>query len=164
MTIPKAELKAAVAGATTAAMVQRNLGDRYGGATFCTDSTICLYWITQDDRPLQTGVRNAVTEIRRFSDTKDWFHITTEKNVADLGTRPALVAEIAPGSAWQIGQPWMAMPRDKMPLMSAARGYAHGRGKAACGDRIAEQGRVGTQAEHHVLRGQCQVRAQQLPG
>jgi hypothetical protein len=32
--------------------------------TFCTDSTICLYWITQDDRPLQTGVRNAVTEIR----------------------------------------------------------------------------------------------------
>ncbi len=101
MTIPKA----AVAGATTAAMVQRNLGDRYGGATFCTDSTICLYWITQDDRPLQTGVRNAVTVIRRFSDTMDWFHITTEKNVADLGTRPALVAEIAPGSAWQIGQP-----------------------------------------------------------
>jgi hypothetical protein len=99
MTIPKAELKAAVAGATTAAMVRRNLGDRYGGDTFCTDSTICLYWITQDDRPLQTGVRNAVSEIRRFSDTKDWFHITTEKNVADLGTRPALVAEIAPGSA-----------------------------------------------------------------
>ncbi len=30
------------------------------------------------------------------------------------------MAEIAPGSAWQIGQPWMAMPRDKMPLMSAA--------------------------------------------
>ncbi len=61
------ELKAAVAGATTAAMVRRNLEDRYGGATFCTDSTICLYWITQGDRPLQTGVRNAVTEIRRFS-------------------------------------------------------------------------------------------------
>jgi len=120
MTIPKAELKAAVAGATTAAMVKRNLGDRYGGATYCTDSTICLYWITQDDRPLQTGVRNAVTEIRRFSDTKDWFHITTDKNVADLGTRPALVAEIGPGSTWQIGQPWMNMPKHKMPIMSAA--------------------------------------------
>jgi hypothetical protein len=65
-------------------MVRRNLGDRYGGATFCTYSTICLYWITQD-RPLQTGVRNTVMEIRRFSDTKDSFHITTEKNVADLG-------------------------------------------------------------------------------
>jgi hypothetical protein len=43
MTIPKAELKAVVASATTAAMVRRNLGDRYGSATFCTDSTICLY-------------------------------------------------------------------------------------------------------------------------
>ena len=42
MTIPKAELKAAVADATTAAMVRRNLGGRYGGATFCTDFKICL--------------------------------------------------------------------------------------------------------------------------
>jgi hypothetical protein len=33
-------------------------------------------------------------EISGFSDTKDWFHITTEKNVADLGTRPALLAKI----------------------------------------------------------------------
>ncbi len=66
-------------------MVRRNLVDRYGSATFCTYSTICLYWITQDDRPLQMGVRNSVMEIRRFSDTKDSFHITTEKNVADLG-------------------------------------------------------------------------------
>jgi hypothetical protein len=79
MTIPKAELKAPVTGGTTATMVRRDLGDRYGGATFCADSTICLYWITQDDRPLQTGVRNAVTEIRRFSDTKDWFHITLRR-------------------------------------------------------------------------------------
>ncbi len=30
------------------------------------------------------------------------------------------MAEIAPGSAWQIGQPWMTMPHEKMPLMSAA--------------------------------------------
>jgi len=120
MTIPKAELKSAVAGATTASVVQRNFGDRCSGVTFVTDSTICLYWITQDDRPLQVGVRNAVCEIRRFSDVGDWFHITTEKNVADLGTRPASVEEIAPGSAWHEGQPWMWLPRAEMPIRSAA--------------------------------------------
>jgi hypothetical protein len=72
-TIPKAELKAAVAGAVTASMVKRNLADQYTRSTFVTDSTICLYWVTQDDRPLQVGVRNAIAEVRRFSDTKDWF-------------------------------------------------------------------------------------------
>ena len=120
MTIPKAELKAAVAGAVTASMVKRNLADQYTRSTFVTDSTICLYWVTQDDRPLQVGVRNAVAEVRRFSDSKDWFHITTEKNVADLGTRPAQVEEIGPGSGWQEGQPWMWLPRDEMPMKSAA--------------------------------------------
>jgi hypothetical protein len=120
MTIPKAELKAAVAGAVTANMVKRNLADQYTRSTFVTDSTICLYWVTQDDRPLQVGVRNAVSEIRRFSDTKDWFHTTTEKNVADLGTRPAQVEEIGPGSSWQEGQPWMWLPREQMPIKSAA--------------------------------------------
>ena len=120
MTIPKAELKSAVAAATTASVVQRNFGDRCCGVTFVTDSTICLYWITQDDRPLQVGVRNAVCEIRRFSDVGDWFHVTTEKNVADLGTRPASVAEIVPGSAWQVGQPWMWLSRGEMPIRSAA--------------------------------------------
>ena len=120
MTIPKAELKSAVAAATTANVVQRNFGDRCSGVTFVTDSTICLYWITQDDRPLQVGVRNAVCEIRRFSDAGDWFHITTEKNVADLGTRPASVAEIMPGTAWHVGQPWMWLPRAEMPIKSAA--------------------------------------------
>jgi hypothetical protein len=63
MTIPKAELKVAVAEATTAAMVRRNLGDRYGGVTYCINSTICLHWITQDNCLLQNGVRNNVMEI-----------------------------------------------------------------------------------------------------
>jgi hypothetical protein len=41
-------------------------------------------------------------------------------NVADLGTRPASVAEIAPDSTWQQGQDWMRLPRTQMPLRTAA--------------------------------------------
>jgi hypothetical protein len=117
MTIPKAELKVAVAEATTAATVRRNLGDRYGGATYSINSTICLHWITQDDCLLQNGVRNAVVQIRRFSDTKDWLHITYDKNVTDLGPKLTLVAEIGLGLPCQIGQLGMTLPCYKMPLM-----------------------------------------------
>lgn len=121
LTIPKAELRSAVAAAVLANVVKSNLGDKLLRATYVTDSTVCLYWITQDDRPLQLGVRNAVSEIRRLSDPADWHHVDTELNVADLGTRPASVEALAAGSTWQDGQPWMKLPREKMPIKTAAQ-------------------------------------------
>lgn len=120
LTIPKAELKSAVAGAVTASVVSRNLADQYAGITFVTDSTICLFWITQDDRPLQSGVRNAVAGIRRFTGTNDWFHFETANNVADIGTRRAVAADIEDNSAWQWGLPWMQLPKGEMPTRTAA--------------------------------------------
>jgi hypothetical protein len=43
LTIPKAELKAAVAGAVSASVVKRNLGDKFAGQIFAIDSTVALY-------------------------------------------------------------------------------------------------------------------------
>ena len=121
LTIPKAEMKSAVTAAVLANVVRNNLGDRCKSTIYVTDSTICLFWITQDDRPLQLGVRNAVLEIRRFSDPADWFHIDTDMNVADLGTRPATVQQLAAGSEWQSGQGWMRLPKDQLPVRTAAQ-------------------------------------------
>jgi hypothetical protein len=47
--------------------VKRNLGDKFAGQIFAIDSTVALYWISQENKPLQVGVRNAVAEVRRFS-------------------------------------------------------------------------------------------------
>ena len=120
LTIPKAELKSAVAGAVTASVVRRNLGDLYAGSMFVTDSTICLFWISQDDRPLQVGVRNAVAEIWRFSEPGEWYHVVSELNIADLGTREAQVHEVGLDSDWQNGHRWMQLPRDQLPVKTAA--------------------------------------------
>jgi hypothetical protein len=120
LTVPKAELKSAMVGAVTASVVRRNLGSLYSGTTFVTDSTICLYWISQDDRPLQVGVRNAVCEVRRFSEVADWHHVDTDQNIADLGTRKAEVGDITTGSEWQDGKEWMRLPRAQMPIKTAA--------------------------------------------
>jgi hypothetical protein len=46
LTIPKAEMKAAVAGATSASVVKRYLGDKFAGQIFATNSTVCLFWIS----------------------------------------------------------------------------------------------------------------------
>jgi hypothetical protein len=99
LTIPKAEMKAAVAGATSASVVKRNLGEKFTGQIFATDSTVVLYWISQESKPLQVGVRNAVAEVWRFSTIQEWRQVSTNSNVANIGTRPAAVAEILPGCA-----------------------------------------------------------------
>lgn len=115
-TIPRAELKAATMGAVLTHTVKVNFGEQFKNSIFVTDSTVALYWINQDQRPLQVAVRNAVIEIRRFSLVEHWFHIETHLNIADLGTRTAEVADIAPDGEWQNGKHWMRMEREEMPL------------------------------------------------
>ncbi len=119
LTIPKAELKAAVARAVSTSVVKRNLGEKFAGQIFAIDSTVALYWISQESKPLQVGVRNAVAEVRRFSTIQEWRHVSTSCNVADIGTRPAAVAEVMPGCAWQEGYDWMTLPIEEMPLQTA---------------------------------------------
>ena len=117
-TIPRGELKAAVAGCILGHVIKANFGDYFQDILYVTDSTIILHWISQDERPMQVGVRNSVIEIRRFSLKTSWFHIETELNIADLGTRGATVEDIHEKSEWQNGKQWMSTRRDDMPIKS----------------------------------------------
>ena len=118
-TIPKAELKGAVMGASLSHVARANLGPVLDQSLYVTDSSIVLYWIKQDQRPLHTGVRNGVVEINRFSDPTKWFHIDSELNIADLGTRYCEVSEMNPGSSWQKGPGWMQLEEENMPIRTA---------------------------------------------
>ena len=115
-TIPRGELKAAVVGSILGHVVKINLGDFFKDILYVTDSTIILHWIHQDERPMQVGVRNSVIEIRRFSLKTSWFHIETDLNIADLGTRGAETEQINETSEWQCGKLWMSGRRCDMPI------------------------------------------------
>ena len=119
-TVPKGELRAAVMGASLGHVAKYNLEKNYEDTLYCTDSTIALYWIVQDQRALQTFVRNSVIEIRRFSDITQWYHVGTDDNIADLGTREAEVNDIAQTSEWQDGKSWMKREFAKMPLKTVS--------------------------------------------
>ena len=116
LTVPRAELKAMVIGSISGFISTKNFGSYVDRVIYVTDSTICLFWLNQDERPLQTGVRNAVIEIRRFTEIQDWFHIDSHNNVADIPTRECSIQEVAEDSDWQKGRPWMTLPADQMPL------------------------------------------------
>ena len=116
LTIPKAELRAAALAVHLAHSAKRDLGTQLKQSIYVTDSSIVLHWISNDERPLETLVRNAVIDIRRFTSPSQWYHIDSERNIADLGTRPASVHEIIQNSDWQIGKDWMRKPWDEMNL------------------------------------------------
>ena len=61
---------------------------------YVTDSTICLHWIHQDDRPLQVAIRNAVIEVRRFSEVDEWVHVVLAAYIADTPPPPGIVPVI----------------------------------------------------------------------
>ena len=118
LTIPRAELKAAVIGAVCSKMLRDCLGDRLGETIYVTDSVISLCWMNQYDKQLMTAVRNGVIEIKRFSSTSDWYHVDGAINIADLATRDATIAEVDHGTPWQEGYDWMRLPRADMPIRS----------------------------------------------
>ena len=118
LTVPKGELRAAVLACHVAHTVKNNLGDLHKKTMYVTDSSIALFWINSDSRPLETSVRNCVIDIRRFSMPSQWYHVESALNIADLGTRETTVEEIGPTKAWQTGFDWMKLDKQDMPIKS----------------------------------------------
>ena len=73
------------------------------------DSMIALCWLTSEKLKLSLFHRNRVLQVRRGTDLEDVFHVRTESNPADCGTRPEKVSlsDIGPNSRWENGDPWM---------------------------------------------------------
>ena len=55
--------------------------------------------------------RNRVVQIRRGTELSQLYHVKSEFNPSDCGTRPANVTleDVGPGSKWEEGESWMTM-------------------------------------------------------
>ena len=115
MTLPRAELLAAVLNIYICQVVKRAMKDRVVRQVYVTDSEIALYWMNNDTKQLKPWTRNRVIEANRFSQPAERFHVASEMNPADLGTRPgATIEDVSPDSEWQCGKSWMKLPFDEM--------------------------------------------------
>ena len=80
-----------------------------------TDSEIALYWTNNDLKHLKPWTRNRAIEVNRFSKPAERFHVASEFNPADIGTRRGVtIDDVSPGSEWQCGKPWMQLSMDEM--------------------------------------------------
>ena len=115
MTLPRAELMASVLNVHITEVVRRSLQEMVADKVFVTDSEIALHWMNSETKQLKPWVRNRVIEANRFSMPENRFHIKSDMNTADIGTRKGVtLTDISPGSEWVSGKPWMKLPVTEM--------------------------------------------------
>ena len=119
MSIPRAELYAAVLNASTGHVVKASLGDFIKNRISLTDSQIVLYWINNSKLQLKQWVRNRIIEINRLTDRENWYYIESKNNITDLGTKKgAKLSDVSVDSVWVNGPNWAKGDRNKFPIQS----------------------------------------------
>ncbi|XP_062121532.1 uncharacterized protein LOC133835556 [Drosophila sulfurigaster albostrigata] len=82
---------------------------------FWTDSTIVLAWLNKPPCRWTTFVANRVAKIVQASDAKNWSHVRSEHNPADLASRGVLPQELMRNPLWWHGPEWLHLPSDQWP-------------------------------------------------
>ena len=119
MSIPRAELVAAVLNSATGHIVKLSLGDYIKSRTHFTDSQVALCWISNDSLKLKPWARDRVVEVRRLTDVTQWRYIESKNNMADIGTRRgATIEDVLEDSPWICGQEWAQNDREGFPVKS----------------------------------------------
>ena len=118
-TIPKNELQALCSASNLGWTVERSLDDWVDEKVVASDSTIALSWAMSETKPLAMFHKNRVIEILRGTKKEQLYHVRTEVNAADVGTRPEKlkIEDMEVGSVWQNGYPWMKQEIDQAVSM-----------------------------------------------
>ena len=108
-TIPKEELEAATIGSNLLWIVRKALEGMVVDYSLCSDSVISICWITSENKKLSLYHRNRVVQVRFHTDLDKIYHVKTDHNPSDVGTRPSKVKDedVGPGSIWENGHDWM---------------------------------------------------------
>ena len=73
---------------------------KFDKVVYYSDSQNVLHWIKSDNRQWSTFVLNRVMAIHELTKAKDWYYVRSERNPADVATRPISAAELADSFKW----------------------------------------------------------------
>ena len=108
-TLAKKELNALTHTSNMNWLLTMMLEDWLDGSIVCGDSTIALSWSTSTKKRLSLFHRNRVVQIQRGTNPDQLYHVISEENAADIGTRPSQtsLSDVGPNSPWEKGKKWM---------------------------------------------------------
>lgn len=118
VTIPRLELMSAVLLSNLMKFIKTTLTRiKLNKIIALTDSTIVLSWLQTEAYKLKTFVSNRVAQIIDIIPPSNWYHISSENNLADIGSRGASPAQlIQVGQQWLEGSTWLYGDRENWPV------------------------------------------------
>ncbi|CAC5373861.1 unnamed protein product [Mytilus coruscus] len=115
VSIPRLELMAAVLGLRLALSVKHALEVPEDNMTFWSDSMNVLYWIRGRSREYKPFVANRIGEIHTSSHPKQWRHVPTKVNLADLVSRGRTVKQLQSDVIWWNGPEFLQDEKPQRP-------------------------------------------------
>ena len=119
MTIPRAELFAALLNATTGHVAYLVLKRYIKDCVHLTDSPVVLFWISNTKSQMKQWVRHCVVEINKLTNRENWFYVESENMTADIRTRKgAKLEDVLEKGQWRNRREWAKVERKDFPTKS----------------------------------------------
>ncbi|XP_065941558.1 uncharacterized protein [Magallana gigas] len=115
VSIPRLELMGAILGLRLTLSVTSALEMDGDQCTFWTDSMNVLCWIKAQSRSFKPFVANRIGEIQSASNPKQWHHVPTEINPADMISRGVTVSQLQKDSVWWSGPHFLTLDESQWP-------------------------------------------------
>ncbi|XP_060665603.1 uncharacterized protein LOC132797862 [Drosophila nasuta] len=103
ITLPRLELKAAVLGAQLTSKIKEDLAMKNASTYYWSDSRIVLSWINCSSSIRDKFVATRVATIHELSIPKQWRHVASEHNAADVLSRGMTASKFAEHAMWFYG-------------------------------------------------------------
>jgi hypothetical protein len=121
VSIPRLELCAAVLLAQLANKITKTIKIEFSAEYYFTDSTVVLGWLNATPNTWNTFVANRVAEIQRSTDIKNWRHVPTKENPADILSRGCAPNQLKGNSLWLNGPEFLLREPNHWPAQVNSR-------------------------------------------
>lgn len=115
-TIPRLELCGALLLSRLVQKVVNSLNISFDEHFYWCDSTIVLAWINTSASQLKTFVANRIAEIQSLTNLKNWNHVISGDNPADLLSRGVNPNNLIKSNIWWNGPIWLSMNTNEWPI------------------------------------------------
>ena len=119
--ISRLELCACVMGTRLLAAVKEVYPVNMDDLFFWTDSEVCLHWINTPAKSFKAYVAHRIGEIQTYTEPRQWLHVPSVENPADIGTRPITAGELKFRSLWWGGPSFLRLPLSEWPKSPVIR-------------------------------------------
>ena len=117
ITIPRMELTAASVSAKLHKFLEEQLDLPIHRSIFWTDSTIVLQYLRNEAKPFQIFVANRLAIIHDVSSSRQWRHVDSQFNPADLASRGLLSIDSEKLRFWLEGPDFLKEEEHKWPSL-----------------------------------------------